>query len=107
MPFKANTRREMRENMSVRSFHGKIIAGIQSAQAYAKFWVAVAGGLLIIATQNVPIPEEWVGWATTGIAILTAFSVYQWPNAVPALSIAEDEQALRQAHADDIDQANS
>lgn len=97
----------MRENMSVRSFHEKFIGWVQSAQAYAKFWVAVAGGVLIIATQNVPIPDEWVGWATTGIAILTAFSVYQWPNAVPALSIAEAEQAVRQAYADDADKANS
>ena len=109
MPFRRTnfmTRRQMREAMSIRSFHEKFIALIASAQAYAKFWVAVAGGVLIIATQNVPIPEEWVGWATTGIAILTAFSVYQWPNAVPPLSIAEAEQAVRQAHADDIDKAN-
>lgn len=93
--------------MSVRSFHEKFIGWVQSAQAYAKFWVAVVGGALVIVSQNVPIDPQVQGWITSALAIATAFSVWAFPNAVPPLSIAEAEQAVRQAYADDADKANS
>lgn len=67
----------------MKSFHDKFIAALKSAQAYAKFWVAVAGGVLIVITSNVPIDEEITRWITTGLAIITAFSVYAFPNTVP------------------------
>lgn len=69
----------------MKAFHDKFIAGLKSAQAYAKFWVAVAGGVLIIITSNVPIDAEVERWITTGLAIVTAFSVFAFPNAVPEI----------------------
>lgn len=53
------------------------------AQEYTKFIAAFLGGVLVILTQTVGdsfIPEDWRGWVVTAIAVLTAFSVYQFPN---------------------------
>jgi len=91
----------------MRAVHEKIIAGIIAAQAYAKFWVAFIGGGLAIVSANIPIDPQVQSWITTGLAIATAFSVWAVPNLTPPLSIAEAEQAVRQAHANDVDQANS
>jgi hypothetical protein len=56
----------------------KIEALIVSAQAYAKLIVSVVGGLLVIGAQL--IPSEYTAIVTTVIVVLTAFSVYQFPN---------------------------
>lgn len=73
----------------MRVFHERFIAWVQSAQAYTKFWVAFLGGVLIIVTQSVAIPEDWSRWITTGIALATAFSVFQFPNKVPPVDPGE------------------
>ena len=56
----------------------KIEALIVSAQAYAKLIASVVGGLLVIGAQL--IPSEYTAIVTTVIVVLTAFSVYQFPN---------------------------
>jgi hypothetical protein len=58
----------------------KVSDFIKRAQAYTKFWVAVAGGILIIVTGNLELPAEIIKWIQTGISIATAFSVFQFPN---------------------------
>lgn len=114
MPFRRTnfmTRRQMREAMSIRSFHEKFIALIAEAQAYTKFWVGFAGGVLAIVTVNIPIDPQVSKWIVTGIAIATAFSVYKFPNVIPPVIPVEHvgaaEMSYRQALADDADQANA
>lgn len=68
---------------TMRSVHEKIIAGIKAAQAYTKFWVAVAGAVFAIIASELPIPDDVAGWVLKIIAIATAFSVWAFPNAVP------------------------
>lgn len=58
----------------------KVSALITRAQEYTKFWVAVVGGVLFIVSDNLALPEEVLTWVKVGIAIATAFSVYQFPN---------------------------
>jgi hypothetical protein len=53
---------------------------IKKAQAYTKFAVAVVGGVLIIVSTNLELPDEVTKWAQIVIAIATAFSVYAFPN---------------------------
>jgi hypothetical protein len=65
----------------VEKFHENVSAWIKSAQRYTKFWVAVLGGALIILSGELPIDDEVSKWLKIGLAILTAFSVYQFPNA--------------------------
>lgn len=74
----------------MRAVHDKIIAGIKSAQAYTKFWVAVAGGVLAIIAQSISIPDDVQGYITSAIAIATAFSVYKFPNVVPPVDSETD-----------------
>jgi hypothetical protein len=57
-----------------------ISAFIRKAQAYTKFAVAIIGGVLIIISTNLELPGEVVKWAQVVVAILTAFSVYAFPN---------------------------
>lgn len=57
-----------------------VVGFIKRAQAYAKFWVAVVGGVLFIVANNLELPEEVLTWVNVAIAIVTAFSVYQFPN---------------------------
>lgn len=59
---------------------GKISAFIKKAQAYTKFGVAVIGGVLIIVSNNIDLPDEVHKWAQIVVAIATAFSVYAFPN---------------------------
>ena len=61
----------------------KIKALIVSAQAYAKLIASVVGGLLVIGAQL--IPSEYTAIVTTVIVVLTAFSVYQFPNVSDAI----------------------
>jgi hypothetical protein len=56
----------------------KIQALIVQAQAYAKLIVSVVGGLLVIGAQL--IPTEYTAIVTAIVVVLTAFSVYQFPN---------------------------
>ena len=56
----------------------KVQAFIVQAQAYAKLAVAIVGGVLVIAAQF--FPPVSVPYITAGIAIMTAFSVYKFPN---------------------------
>jgi hypothetical protein len=56
----------------------KIEAAIVAAQAYAKLVVSVIGGLLVIGAQF--IPAGWSEAVTAIVVVLTAFSVYQFPN---------------------------
>jgi hypothetical protein len=56
----------------------KIQALIVQAQAYAKLIVSVVGGLLVIGAQL--IPTEYTATVTAIVVVLTAFSVYQFPN---------------------------
>lgn len=56
----------------------KIEALIVSAQQYAKLIVSVVGGLLVIGAQF--IPSDYTTIITAVIVVLTAFSVYQFPN---------------------------
>ena len=60
-----------------------ISAYLRKAQEYTKFIVAIVGGLLIIVSTNLELPGEFTKWAQIVVAILTAFSVYAFPN-VPA-----------------------
>lgn len=62
-------------------FHEKVAAWIRSAQKYTKFWVAVAGGVLAVVVGEIPLPDDYVRYAQVAIALATAFSVYQFPNA--------------------------
>ena len=62
----------------------KIEALIVSAQAYAKLIASVIGGLLVIGAQL--IPTEYTAIVTTVIVVLTAFSVYQFPNVSDAIN---------------------
>lgn len=75
----------------VKTFHEKFIAAIKSAQAYTKFWIAFFGGGLIIVTNVVPIDPQWAKWIGIGLAIATAFSVYQFPNVVPPVDESSAE----------------
>ena len=59
----------------------KISAFIKKAQGYTKFAVAVVGGVLIIVSTNLDLPDEVIKWSQIVIAIATAFSVYTFPNA--------------------------
>jgi len=61
----------------------KAIEFIKQWQAYAKFWVAVIGGVLFIVSDNINLPDEVTKWVQVGIAIVTAFSVYRFPNKIP------------------------
>lgn len=63
-------------------FHNKFVGWLKQAQTYTKFWVAVAGGVLIIVTDTVAIDPTIQGWVLKGLAIATAFSVYAFPNSV-------------------------
>lgn len=65
----------------MQKFHERVSEYIRAAQVYAKFWAAVAGGVLIVITGQVPLPEGWQEGITVVLAIVTAFSVYQFPNA--------------------------
>ena len=56
----------------------KIQGYILQAQGYAKLAAAIVGGLLVIGAQF--LPPEWVIYATAAVAIITAFSVYKFPN---------------------------
>jgi hypothetical protein len=56
----------------------KIQALIVQAQAYAKLIVSVVGGLLVIGAQL--IPTEYTAIVTAIVVVLTAFSVYKFPN---------------------------
>jgi hypothetical protein len=56
----------------------KIEALIVSAQAYAKLIASVIGGLLVIGAQF--IPAEYSTIVTAIVVVVTAFSVYQFPN---------------------------
>ena len=77
MPFgKTNRLRE-----GLRSFHERVASWIKTAQHYTKFWVAVAGGALTIVSGELAIDEDAKRYIQIGIAVLTAFSVYQFPNA--------------------------
>lgn len=114
MPFRRTnfmTRRQIREAMSIRSFHEKFIALIAQAQAYTKFWIGVAGGLVSIVSLNIPVDPQVSKWIVTGIAIATAFSIYKFPNVVPPVIPVENvgvaEMSYRQSLADDVDQANA
>jgi hypothetical protein len=64
----------------MKTFHDKVAAWIKTAQQYTKFWVAVVGGALVIITGELALDDEVVRYIRIGIAILTAFSVYQFPN---------------------------
>ena len=57
----------------------KIKAKIVVAQIYAKFIAATVVGILAIG--SLLIPAEWAGYITTGLIVLTAFSVWKFPNA--------------------------
>jgi len=56
----------------------KIEAAIVAVQAYAKLAASVIGGLLVIGAQF--IPADWSTGVTAIIVVLTAFSVYHFPN---------------------------
>ena len=60
----------------------KIQAAIVAAQAYAKLIVSVVGGLLVIGAQFIPV--EYTAIVTAVIVVLTAFSVYKFPNVTVA-----------------------
>ena len=62
-------------------FHVKVAGWIKQAQKYTKFWVAVLGGALTVVAGEVAIDETVARYVQIGLAILTAFSVYQFPNA--------------------------
>lgn len=62
----------------------KIKAGVIKAQAYAKLIAALVGGALTIGASF--IPADWRGWIITALAILTAFSVYKFPNITPEVA---------------------
>lgn len=62
-------------------FHEKVAGWIRSAQKYTKFWVAVLGGALTVIAGEVAIDETVGRYIQIGLAVLTAFSVYQFPNA--------------------------
>jgi hypothetical protein len=64
----------------VKTFHDKVAAWIKTAQQYTKFWVAVVGGVLVIITGELALDDEVVRYIRIGIAVLTAFSVYRFPN---------------------------
>ncbi|ANP74552.1 hypothetical protein [Cryobacterium arcticum] len=64
--------------MSAESNIAKIKAKIAEAQAYAKFVAACVGGALTVGSSL--IPTEWAIYATVGLAVLTAFSVWRFPN---------------------------
>lgn len=57
----------------------KIKAKLAVAQVYAKFIAASVVGILAIG--SLLIPAEWAGYITTGLIVLTAFSVWRFPNA--------------------------
>ena len=69
----------------------KISEFIKKAQAYTKFAVSVIGGVLIIVSTNLDLPDEVTKWAQIGIAIATAFSVYAFPN------VTSDESGAHEA----------
>jgi hypothetical protein len=62
---------------------GKIQALIVSAQQYAKLIASVIGGLLVIGAQF--IPAEYSTIVTAIVVVVTAFSVYQFPNVSDAI----------------------
>lgn len=63
------------------AFHKKVVDWIRSAQKYTKFWVAVLGGALTVVAGQVALDPEVSRIVQIGLALLTAFSVYQFPNA--------------------------
>ena len=61
-----------------------IKAKIAVAQVYAKFIVAAVGGALTIGTLI--IPADWAGYVSTGLIVLTAFSVFKFTNGTKEVS---------------------
>ena len=58
----------------------KVSEFIKKAQEYSKFIAAVVGGVFIVVSGNLELPADVVKWVQIGVAILTAFAVYQFPN---------------------------
>ena len=68
--------------MSATSNIIKIKAKIAEAQIYAKFIAASIGGVLTFGSTL--IPAEWAVYATGALVVITAFSVWKFPNTVAA-----------------------
>ena len=61
----------------------KISAFIKKAQGYTKFAVAVVGGVLIIVSTNLDLPDEVIKWSQIVIAIATAINRERVTNLGP------------------------